>query len=199
MSGQYVPRLSWEVAFLDALTQTKIIKRAAAEAGITTGAVYGLRNKSDAFVQECERALQADPAKQRAPSPTQWKRVFLETLAETSNVTAAAKQAGMSVREVYKVRRDDPEFAALWRRALFEGYEHLEMEVLAYLRGNLPDRKIDVPNAIRQLAAHRKTVAEMRAIDEDENEQDVLDSIDRVIDEMKAEWAAYDEAQSQNG
>lgn len=114
-----------------------------------------------------------------------WRTYFLQELAATSNVTQSAKKAGASLSRVYKTRREHPDFAAEWRQALCEGYEHLEMEVLAYLRGNDPDRRIDVANAIRLLAAHRKTVAEMRAFDEEEDEQAVLDSIDAMIDRMR--------------
>lgn len=118
-----------------------------------------------------------------------WRTYFLQELAATSNVTLSAKAARVSPSRAYKARREQPDFAAEWRKALFEGYEHLEMEVLAFLRGHDPDRKLDVANAIRLLAAHRKTIAEMRAIDAEEDEQAVLDSIDAMIDAMRAEAA----------
>lgn len=114
-----------------------------------------------------------------------WRTYFLQALAATSNVTASAKEAGVSPSRAYKARREQPDFAAQWRDALHEGYEHLEMEVLAYLRGNDPERKLDVANAIRLLAAHRDTVARMRALEEEGDEQDVLDSIDAMIDQMR--------------
>ena len=114
-----------------------------------------------------------------------WRTYFLQELAMTSNVTASAAAAGVSPSRAYKTRREHADFAAQWRAALYEGYEHLEMEVLAYLRGNAPDKKIDVANAIRLLAAHRETVARMRALEEDGDEQAVLDSIDAMIDAMR--------------
>ena len=114
-----------------------------------------------------------------------WRTYFLQALAATSNVTASADEAGVSTSRAYKARREHPEFAAQWRAALHEGYEHLEMEVLAYLRGNAPERKLDVANAIRLLAAHRDTVARMRALEDESDEQEVLDSIDAMIDEMR--------------
>ncbi len=114
-----------------------------------------------------------------------WRTYFLQELAATSNVTRSAEKAGASLSRVYKTRREHPGFAAEWRQALCEGYEHLEMEVLAHLRGNDPDRKLDVANAIRLLAAHRKTVTETRAFEEEEDEGAVLDSIDAMIDRMR--------------
>lgn len=114
-----------------------------------------------------------------------WRTYFLQELAATSNVTRSAKKAGASLTRVYKTRREHSGFAAEWRRALCEGYEHLEMEVLAHLRGNDPERKMDVANAIRLLAAHRKTVTETRAFEEEDDEQAVRDSIDAMIDRMR--------------
>ena len=88
-----------------------------------------------------------------------WRTYFLQKLAETSNVTASAAHAGVATSRAYKTRREDAKFAAAWRAALFEGYQHLEMEVLGYLRAAEPDRKFDVANALRLLAAHQATIA----------------------------------------
>lgn len=63
-----------------------------------------------------------------------WRRLFLDHLAETSNVTDSAAKAGISASRAYKVRREEPEFARLWLDALWEGYTHLEMEVVRSLR-----------------------------------------------------------------
>ncbi|WP_336987475.1 hypothetical protein [Altererythrobacter aquiaggeris] len=193
----------WTADFLTAIRNGDTPTKAAAWLGLSRSTAYARRDKDAAFALAWDAAKCADTAagghQQTRKPGGPWKRQFLEFLAETSNVSASALRAKVKLHRAYQTRRSDPEFAALWRKALFEGYEHLEMEVLAYLRGNLPDRKIDVPNAIRQLAAHRKTVAEIRAFEDDENEQDVLDSIDKVIDEMKAEWAASEQAKNQNG
>jgi hypothetical protein len=115
-----------------------------------------------------------------------WRTYFLQKLAETSNVTASAAYATVAPSRAYKARREDAQFAAAWRAALFEGYEHLEMEVLGFLRGTEPDRKFDVANAIRLLAAHSATIAKERALSDDNtDEQAVLDSIDAMIDQMR--------------
>jgi hypothetical protein len=114
-----------------------------------------------------------------------WRTYFLQKLAETSNVKASATYAGVASSRAYKARRADARFAAAWRAALLEGYEHLEMEVLGFLRGAQLDHKFDVANAIRLLTAHRATVAQQRALSDDEDEQAVFDSIDAMIDEMR--------------
>ncbi|MDE1468572.1 hypothetical protein [Aurantiacibacter sp. D1-12] len=68
-----------------------------------------------------------------------WVGLFLDTLAETSNVTASAKMAGCNPSRAYKLRREDASFRERWNEALLEGYEHLELEVLGFLRNPQPD------------------------------------------------------------
>lgn len=63
-----------------------------------------------------------------------WRRLFLDHLAESSNVTESAAKAGISPGRAYKVRREEAEFARQWLAALWEGYTHLEMEVVRRLR-----------------------------------------------------------------
>jgi hypothetical protein len=123
-----------------------------------------------------------------------WRATFLAALAETSNVTEAADAAGVNTSRAYNARREEPDFARAWRDALFEGYEHLEFIVLCFLRtGKLPGeegRKFDVANAVRLLAAHRDAMARERARGDCSDEQEVLDSIDRMLDDMRERSAA---------
>jgi hypothetical protein len=44
---------------------------------------------------------------------------------------------------------------------------------------------MDVPSALRLLAAHRATVERERALREDDDEQAVLDSIDSFLEDMR--------------
>lgn len=74
-----------------------------------------------------------------------------------------------------------------------EGYDLLELETLFRLRNGKvrgEDRKHDIANAIRLLKAHSETMASERARREDLDEQDVLESIDRMIDQMRERAAA---------
>ena len=122
-----------------------------------------------------------------------WRTYFLQKLAETSNVTASAAYASVATSRAYKTRREDAGFAAAWYDALVEGYQHLEMEVLGYLRTAEPDRKFDVANALRLLAAHKATIAAQKRVDpEEEDDQAVFDSIDAMIDEMRERSLASD-------
>lgn len=59
------------------------------------------------------------------------RQVFLETLAETCNVTASIEQAGMKSKSgLYQLRQRDPEFRELWEQALLQGYAELEFALL---------------------------------------------------------------------
>lgn len=135
-----------------------------------------------------------------------WKDVFLRTLAETSNVSKAADAAGAKPFYVYRVRRADAEFRQQWSAALLEGYEHLEMETLERLRFGIEagDTKVDVPNALRLLTAHRETAAKEKARRGKRDEASVLASLNAKIDRMRerkvaAEMAQARKAASENG
>lgn len=123
-----------------------------------------------------------------------WKTIFIDQLAETSNVKAACELASVSQSLVYKTRRHDAEFARQWYAALAEGYDNLEMELLGRLRdGRLEDvdadgtkRKFDIGTAFRCLAAHRETVAKERGRQTLEDEVATMKSINAKIDDLRA-------------
>ena len=122
-----------------------------------------------------------------------WRRLFLVTLGQTSDIAAACKVSGASLELAYSARREEPDFAIAWRRALLEGYENLELETLFYLRtGKAPhaEAKFDVVNAIRLIKGQADVAARERAAREDDDEADVLDSIDRMLDGMRERAAA---------
>lgn len=114
-----------------------------------------------------------------------WVGLFLDTLAETSNVSASARMAGCNPSRAYKLRREDASFRQRWNEALLEGYEHLELEVLGFLRDPAPDRKMDVASSLRLLASHRETVAREKALREEEDEAQVLERLNAKIDLMR--------------
>lgn len=138
------------------------------------------------------RACPAKSAGQATDSSTSpsshWRSIFLDKLAETSNVSASAAEAGITPGRAYKARRDEAKFAAAWYAALLEGYEHLEMETLHRLRmGTEKDEpKFDIANALRILAMHRETVARERARVEPRDEEAILASIDAKIERMRS-------------
>lgn len=122
-------------------------------------------------------------------SRAHWIPKFLAALAETSNVTAAAARADVTPAHVYKVRREDPDFARRWQGALCEGYDNLEFELLERLRcGIVSDaagRKFDNAVALRLLTAHRESVSRERALRDNEDAAAIVASIDAKIDQMR--------------
>lgn len=142
--------------------------------------------------------LTAPPRRAKA----EWSAVFLAELAATSNVTAAARVAGVATRVVYETRRQDAEFARAWRSALCEGYDALEMALLYRLRvgelkplpGAKRARSFDNATALRLLAAHRETVARERAVREEEDADAILASINAKLEKMRERWLAAKEA-----
>jgi len=116
-----------------------------------------------------------------------WRGLFLDTLAETSNVSEAARMAGINPSRAYKVRRAEAPFRRDWHEALLEGYEHLEMETLFRLRigSGKDDNKFDIANALRLLMLHRETVARARATRDRQDEGSVLATLSAKIRAMR--------------
>jgi hypothetical protein len=132
-----------------------------------------------------EASIEEDPGSETAAG---WRIQFLEALAETSNVTAAAEAAGVNTAMAYRLRREDAGFARDWRAALREGYEHLEMETLQRLRmGTGKDEpKFDIANALRLLAMHKDSVAEEHTDRDDRDEEALLASLDAKLARIRA-------------
>lgn len=123
-----------------------------------------------------------------------WQSIFINELAESSNVKQACEAAGVSQSLVYKTRREKADFARLWYAALAEGYDNLEMDLLLRLReGRLEDvdedgnkRKFDIGTAFRCLAAHRESVAREKGRQTLVDEVDTMKSINAKIDKLRA-------------
>jgi hypothetical protein len=59
------------------------------------------------------------------------RKQFLCHLAQTANVSASARHAGVSGDAMYDLRNRSVDFANAWQLALCEGYVRLETEMLA--------------------------------------------------------------------
>lgn len=93
----------------------------------------------------------------RPPAFTKARRAtFLARLAESANVSASARAAGVTTAIAYRERRRCAEFRAAWGEALGEGYVRLESEILAEaLRrpvGRTPDATLKARAARTRLA-----------------------------------------------
>ena len=193
--------LAWMADFLAALGETGNIRHSTRMAGISQTTAYGARKTHPDFDAAWQAAIAGKEYgrprfRLRAPLPSPaapvpdtpprgWRKRFVEALAETSNVVEAAARAQVAPQSAYRRRRTDPEFAAQWLAALHEGYDHLEMELVGYLRDPAPTRKMDVAGALRLLAAHRETVERRRAFDDEEDEQAIRESIDAFLEGMR--------------
>lgn len=136
----------------------------------------------------------------RRMAKTVWQPVFLAELGKTSNVASAAREAKIDVSTVYKARRSEASFFRLWQEALAEGYDNLEMEMVRRLRvGELAGggaakahRKFDNAIAFRLLAAHREAVGRQRGLRANEDEDEVLASINAKLEKMRERQLALE-------
>lgn len=145
------------------------------------------------------KAASARPSAAREVAYRTWSKPFLAHLAATSNVTAAAKAAGVATSTVYDARRANPEFSRKWQEALCEGYDLLEMDLLRRLReGEVKPapsakrgvRTFDNAIALRLLGAHKDAVARQRGIRDNRTGAEVIRAIDAKIDLMRQRQAA---------
>ncbi|PXA83651.1 hypothetical protein DMC47_42825 [Nostoc sp. 3335mG] len=110
--------------------------------------------------------------------PPQWneerRRLFLETLADCSNVAASERAAGMAPGSAYRERRRSAEFRTAWDEALCEGYTRLELALLERALGGVVTRTTKTTDGevkeqfsdrlgMALLSAHRSTVTAARA------------------------------------
>lgn len=99
--------------------------------------------------------------------------LFLDHLAESSNVTASAKAAGVTSSAIYRERRRNAEFAGRWHQALCEGFVRLETELLSEAllaaNGNMKDATLKAKAqkyrlGLALLAAHRSAVRGVKSL-----------------------------------
>lgn len=127
--------------------------------------------------------------RRRFGAPKNWREKFLACLAETSNVTAAAQCAEISLSWVYKTKREDRDFAQAWLVALCEGYDHLELELLFRLRSGesreVPANKYDNATALKLLLAHKETRARFQALQDNVTAEEIRASLDAKLARLR--------------
>ena len=97
---------------------------------------------------------------------------FLSVLAETCNVTEAARQAGICLSYAYKRRASNAGFRAGWMQAIGDAYQRLELvlldrafngiEKVVKRRDGSEERMLEYSNqlGLSLLKMHRNTAAE---------------------------------------
>jgi hypothetical protein len=161
---------------------------AAAKAGVTARTAARWRRASPAFAEACAAAV-AESDQERLVVPrggvakyqlqrsgrrhrftAERKAIYLTHFAATCDGEAAAKAAGVCVSTVHYHRRTDPDFAAEWRTAKSQSYEHLEAEMLRLRldalermqqRGDVLPRlaEEEFDRALQLLREHHKSLA----------------------------------------
>lgn len=114
-----------------------------------------LNEDEETIVPGNRRKVQRRRSRRRELFGKRKKETFLEVLACTANVTAAAEAAGVVTSTVYNHRRKDPEFRELWWIALEQGAAKLValrlQRELERAEGSL-DVALDGPPDARQIA-----------------------------------------------
>ena len=123
-----------------------------------------------------------------------WSRIFLAALADTSHVGTAAAKANVSTEDAYKARRTNKAFAAKWYKALEEGYDNLEMELLHRLRnGIVADKdgnKFDNVAALRLLIAQREALRSKAPAEAADSSDEALREINERLGRMRKQALA---------
>lgn len=182
---------AWVEPFLAALRAGEGVRRARASAGVAGSTLYARRKRDQSFALDWLDAIRPHrkPDDRRAQAPRKGGATkvdrFMTKLTETSNVALAAEHAGVTPSWVYKRRREDRDFARRWQVALAEGYDNLEMEVLAKMREGADASKGHIAAALRCIAAHREAVAREKGRRTLEDEVITIQSINAKIDRLR--------------
>jgi len=106
-----------------------------------------------------DRVAGDEPHRIRRVAASRWttarRKIFFNTLAETSNVTAAAQAAGMNRSAAYDRKSRDPAFARAWKAALERGYTELEMQLMRHSRNGTvrTEQVVDGEGNVKQIRA----------------------------------------------
>lgn len=157
-------------------------KRPAGKAGESDGLVLGASNNG--------------PQKRKRRA-TDWTKArttkFIETLADSCNVSLAARAVQRSINSVYSKRAKDAGFRAQWDQALSIGYSRLEMmmleralhgtEKVITLKSGEPKIMMEYNDrvALALLRQHRESVA---AFEERADEEAYQEACQRIIDRL---------------
>lgn len=96
------------------------------------------------------------------------EEIFIDALAATCNVTAAAEACGFTTEAIYRRRRRHADFAAKWDAAARQGYARIEMALVRTAADTLegleitdhPIPKMTVAEAMNLLKLHRATAGD---------------------------------------
>jgi hypothetical protein len=176
-------RLSWEMARELGAGVVASQRRAAAGAGKAAGGEGETRFTPCNLrrVQERKLAYVKFTAERRG--------IFLASFAATADATHAAAEAGVAVTTVYKTRRNDPDFAALFDAALAEAYVRLEAEAVRQRLAAQEAMKAAPEPSIQMAGEFDRVMALLRRWDRGGGKTGV-----REISRERMKSASFDEA-----
>lgn len=98
----------------------------------------------------------------RRPRSDAWtaddRRTFLTMLAATCNVTQSARAIGRRPQSAYALRKRNRAFCEAWEDSIADGFDQLELEVLARARFGTPER---LPTAAEAEAIERGEIVDI--------------------------------------
>ena len=159
------------IAFAEAQLLTSGAIRPEGEAAVTRGGEYSVRATRG-------RRIQVRRARPGLLTPA-GERIFLAHLAATANVRLSSAATGIGWNAIYARRRNLPDFAERMEAALAEGYERLEMALVANAIASLepagrdgwredaaelpePLERMSIDNALLLLGYRRPNIVEGR-------------------------------------
>jgi DNA-directed RNA polymerase specialized sigma24 family protein len=116
----------------------------------------------DRQIEKARKARSAKRRQQRQQLPRSWEEPFLAALAEGSHIQAACKAAGVHFVNLYRERRENPEFEAKVRQALSDSGRGFDGEARRMLLIRL-NRGADFDDALASTGATRQQVEEAYA------------------------------------
>ena len=216
--------------FLEKLADSDTVVGAARATGISSHCAYDWRNKDEDFragwIAATGKEIVLEPRRinpgghgsrlamvaRRHDAPSEMQLAeFIAHLAMTSNVSESAREAGLHKKTVYRLYGRDRAFARRWSEALAQGYEHLEMEMLARARFGTDSpvfhagEKIGQvthytdATALKLMITHKDAVARQRAYELGIDEDDVLRRLDAKLAEMTERRGAAAQGESHHG
>ena len=159
------------------------------------------KSKNDvapAGVEDIVLGASKNGVQKRIGRPSDWTEAkadkFVEVLADSCNVSLAARAVKRSVGDVYRQRNKDAAFRAAWDQALAIGYARLEMmmleralhgveKVVALKNGESKImREYNDRVALALLRHHRDSVA---AFHDAPDEEDYQEACDRIMERLQ--------------
>lgn len=138
----------------------------------------------------------------RKRSASSWTRAkeesFLTVLAETCNVSAAAREAVVSVSAAYRRRKANAAFRIGWSEAIGHAYQRLELalieraligtEKIIKRKDGSEERVREYPNAIALtlLRMHRETAQEAHAEEPPEEMDEIRERLIQKLERLRA-------------